>query len=126
MTDDELDEASRAVLEICRDGDRLPPAVRAAVWQRLEHDLAPAPVVRTSRWIWIGVAAAAAAVLAVALGRTSMSREEAAAHDLAPLQRGPGASPQPVESATPRGSAPEPATLPVRVLLLLVVNAPTR
>ena len=62
MTDDELDDASRAVLEICRDGDRLPDAVRHAVWQRLEHGLAPPPVVRSSRWIWIGVAAAAAAL----------------------------------------------------------------
>lgn len=112
MTDDELDDASRAVLEICRDGDRLPDAVRHAVWQRLEHGLAPPPVVRSSRWIWIGVAAAAAAVLAVALGRTSVSREQPAARELAPLQRGPGMSPQTVESNTPPARAPEPATLP--------------
>lgn len=112
MSDDELDAAARAVLEICREGDALPPTVRAAVWQRLEHELAPAPVVRTSRWIWIGVAAAAATILTLALGRELSTRDDAAIPELAPLQGDATTSPQRVESAAPPEHAPEPAVLP--------------
>ncbi len=116
-----LSSEAQGLLQAYRAARPMPDAVRTRVHERLESDVAPAPVGR-SVWLWSAIGAAAAALLvwsAVGIGdarRGSGDADPAAQVPMQPLPGGTGqAEPQP-RPAPMRVAPAEPVATPKQTL----------